>query len=159
MSYSSTYSLNYSPHTVNYNNPPIIPLLNPSNKSGTDTINTTTLTSGVQTSVGTQNVSTGIYAIRFEGYLTTTAADVIVSNAYAYISPPGVVVSVQTTIIPCPVGGFEMVQNQQYWFSMSETFMIISSLLPMNFSVDVEYASATAGTVSFAGAASYVRLS
>lgn len=158
MSYSSTYSLDYNPLTVNYNNPPVIPILNPSNKTGTDTINTTTLTSGTQTSVGTQNIQTGIYAIRFEGYLTTTATDVIVSNAYSFIIPQGVV-SVQATIIPCPVGGFAMIQGQQYYFSMSETFLVISSLLPMSFDVEVTYTSASSGSVTFSGQASYVKLS
>jgi len=158
MSYSSTYGLNYSPLNTSYNNPPLIPLLNPANTTGVDTINTTTLTSGVQTSVGTQNIQTGIYAVRFEGYLTTTATDVIVSNAYSFIFPQGVV-SVQATIIPCPVGGFEMVQDQQYYFSMSETFLVISSLLPMSFEVEVTYTSASSGTVTFSGQASYVKLS
>jgi hypothetical protein len=157
MSYSSTYGLNYSPLNSNYNNPPVIPLLNPANKTGIDKINDITLTSAVRTSVGTQNIQTGIYAIRFEGYLTTTATDVIISNAYSFIIPQGVV-SVQATIIPCPVGGFEMVQDQQYYFSMSETFLIISSLLPMSFDAEVTYTSASGGTVTFSGQASYVKL-
>jgi hypothetical protein len=51
-----------------------------------------------------------------------------------------------------------MVQDQQYYFSMSETFLIISSLLPMSFDAEVTYTSSSGGTVTFSGQASYVKL-
>jgi hypothetical protein len=159
MSYSSAVSLNYSPaSSSDYQNAPIIPLLNPSSVSNVDSITTTTLTSGVVANVGNQPISTGIYAIRFIGHIQTTGDDVIVTNAYCYITLPAPVVSVQSSIIPCPVGGFEMVQNQQYWFSLSETLLYIQASGTVEFSVVVTYSSASGASVTCSGSASYVKL-
>jgi len=158
MSYASAFSLNYAPTTSNYQNPPIIPLLNPSNVSNVDNITTTTLTSAVLANVGSQQVSTGIYSVRFNGCITTTGDDVLVTNAYCYIIPPAPVVSVQSSIVSCPTGGFEMVEGQQYWFSLSETFNFIGPTDTLEFSVVVTYSSASGASVTCSGAASYVKL-
>ena len=158
MSYSSAVSLNYSPTTSNYQNAPIIPLLNPSSVSNVDTITTTTLTSAVAANVGSQQISTGIYAIRFNGSIQTTGDDVIVTNAYCYITLPAPVVSVQSSIVSCPAGGFEMVEDQQYFFSLSETVLYIQASGTVEFSVVVTYSSASGASVTCSGAASYVKL-
>lgn len=158
MSYSSAYSLNYAPTTSGFANPPIIPLLNPCNVSNTDTITTTTLTSGVVANVGSQQVSTGIYAVRFNGYISTTGDDVIVTNAYCYITPPNPTVPIQASIVSCPAGGFEMAEDVQYWFSLSETFMYISPADTLEFSVVVTYSTASGASVTCGGKASYVKL-
>jgi hypothetical protein len=158
MSYSSAYSLDYAPATASYTNPPVIPLLNPCNVAVIDVVTTTTLTSAVVANVGSQQVSTGIYAVRFNGYISTTGDDVIVTNAYCYITPPHGLVSVQASIISCPAGGFEMAEDEQYWFSLSETFMYIYASETLELSVVVTYSSASGASVTCGGNGSYVKL-
>jgi hypothetical protein len=158
MSYSSAYSLNFAPKTSSTTNPFVLPLLNPCNKAGTDTISTVNLVSGVNTAVGTQNVTTGIYAIKFYGYISSTADDINVTNAVASIAPSDVN-TVASSIISCPVGGFEMIQNQRYDFTMTYVFMVIAgSPSNISFQVDVTYTSASGGVVAFSGQAGYVKL-
>jgi hypothetical protein len=151
MSYSAAYSLDYATNNI------VIPILNPSNTANGVTLTTfVTLVSGVKTTLGSYNNTTGIYATQFTGYIYSTSDDVIVTVAHCYITPTNSG-AIESDIIPATVGGFTLVANQNYYFALSDTTLVGSNGTNA-MQIVVTYTSASGGVVKFNGNASYVRL-
>jgi len=105
MSYSSSVSLNYSPNTPTYLNPPTFPLLSNSSTAVTlqtadDGLLTNSATGGVAVpfEVASYPMSSGIWALRFEVSLVI-AGDVQPTNIYLSILPANGTVPIQNCVM------------------------------------------------------------